>query len=152
MERTIKCACDKIIAIFIGDPKLRTICHCRDCRKANGGDDFQDLMFCNINQIKIVVPRDQLIEVPASEYKDECPRYFCKDCNTFIYGDVSQKDGRPMALIGPMSVLTPTLPNMKPSLHMYIQDKVIPALPNDGLPRVESLSKSPYGKELMSKL
>ena len=53
MERTIKCACDKIIAIFIGDPKLRTICHCRDCRKANGGDDFQDLMFCNINQIKI---------------------------------------------------------------------------------------------------
>ena len=96
IERTITCRCKKARVTLIGEPLIRTICHCHDCRKANGGQDSQDLMFASIKQIVAPV---NLKQVAGSEYNDKVPRYFCKDCGTFMYGDAAQKGGAGCELV-----------------------------------------------------
>ena len=112
-QRAIICSC-KAVKASIGEPLLRTVCHCNDCRKANGGKPVQDLLFCRINEVTI---QGELDKVPGSEYHDGVPRYFCKDCGTFIYGDASPK-GWKCALFGPIEAISGPAITIKPQLHM----------------------------------
>ena len=84
-EWTITCQCKKTVLQAHGEPIQVAICHCADCRQAQGGNAATEtLVLMRRDQVDSAI--DGLKVVPAEEDKDNVPRFFCTGIHASITG------------------------------------------------------------------
>ncbi len=145
-EWTITCQCKKTVLQAHGEPIQVAICHCADCRRAQGGDAATEtLVLMRRDQVDSAI--DGLKVVPAEEYKDHVPRYFCDTCGSCLVGDCTP--------VGFAMVIVPTVrisPNAEigaPNYHMHLVDRTS-APADDGLPRYPGHPEDPHMAALVA--
>lgn len=134
-------------------------CYCSDCRKANGGKLIEELALCTVKGLETMPfpqegdPKMDLFKiVPGDEYEDKVPRWFCKECDTWLLGDV-----RPAGfgmMIAPIRNMASTtgVPMKAPQFYMHTgkMPEGSEPTPEDGLPRFASHPEDPFMAELVA--
>ena len=137
---TITCRCGKTVLQAHGQPIHVAICHCSDCRLAQGGEaPTERLALMRRDQVESAV--DSLKEVPAEAYNDKVPRYFCTACGSCMMGDCTPI-GFDMAIV-PTARMSADAPERSPDYHMHLgEGTTSPA--EDGLPRYNGNPEDPH--------
>lgn len=143
---TIACRCNKTTLQAHEAPIQIAICHCSDCRIAQGGNAAtQTLALMRRDQIDSKL--DDLKVVPAEEYIDKVPRYFCESCGDCLVGDCTPI-GFDMVIVSAPRMSAQAMVG-KPDYHMHLQHRIIePA--DDGLPRFQGNPEDPYMAALIA--
>ncbi|KAL7895536.1 Mss4-like protein [Trichoderma sp. SZMC 28014] len=138
---TGSCYCGKIKIEFTGEPEMKAICHCSNCRHYTGS------MFSN----NYVIPNDRFKVFgdpkEISKIADSGKRIvncFCGDCGTTMYrwGDAfGGKEG--MRIIQP-GILDDKniIDDFRPDLEMFTEDRVKWIVAIDGLAQHEKMPQS----------
>lgn len=87
-----------------------------------------------------------LREVPAQEYNDLVPRYFCPSCGVCLVGDCTPV-GFGMVIV-PTERICSTLEIPSPQYHMHVGEGIA-APANDGLPRYDANPEGAHMDELV---
>ena len=144
---TIVCNCDKSILQAHGQPIQVAICHCGDCRKAEGGEPETETLAL-IRRDQITSSLDLLKCVSGEQYNDKVPRYFCDSCDSYLLGDCTPI-GFEMAIVPTLRISTESKFKV-PDYHMHLQEGV--SIPEeDGLPKYQGNPEDPYMARLVQK-
>lgn len=127
------CLCGKIT--FEIDQKISqiTYCHCPMCRKAQG-TAFGTNTAIDKSNFRFISGREYIKEFLSSSDKYRC---FCKNCGSPIY---SYFLSNPFILRLRIGCLD-TIPEGKPNLHIYVEEKAPWYEINDGLPKYTTIPK-----------
>ena len=137
---TITCQCKKTVLEAHGKPIHVAICHCADCRKAQGGEASTEILVL-MRRDQVDSQLDEMKVVPAEEYIDKVPRYFCPSCDSCLVGDVTPA-GFNMAIV-PTARISADVQIGKPDYHMHLQHGTTKP-ENDGLPRYQGNPEDPH--------
>lgn len=139
-EWTITCQCKNTVLSGHGKPIQVAICHCADCRAAQGGEAPTEILAL-IRRDQVESKLDELKVVPADEYNDKVPRYFCKSCNSCLVGDCTPI-GFDMAIV-PTARMSSGGQLRDPDYHMHLRDATVNP-DDDGLPRYQADPEDPH--------
>lgn len=121
------CLCGAVRYRYSGAFGTITVCHCIDCRKAQGGRGVIAAP-ADADAFAWLSGQDAIAEFESSLGKK---RAFCRHCGTPLY---SRRDDAPAVLRLRMGSLdTPT--DARPAAHIFVHDLPGWAAPDDGLPR-----------------
>ena len=142
---TITCQCQNTVLQAHGAPIHVAICHCADCRTAQGGhSETETLALMRRDQVESAL--DGLKVVPADDYNDKVPRYFCASCNSCLVGDCTPV-GFGMVIV-PTARISANANIGKPDYHMHLAEGIAkPA--SDGLPRYNSQPENLHMAQLI---
>lgn len=137
---TIACQCNETVLKAHGAPIQIAICHCSDCRMAQGGNAAtQNLALMRRDQVESSL--DNLKVVAAEEYIDKVPRYYCDACGDCLVGDCTPV-GFDMVIV-PTSRMSDMAELGDPDYHMHLEHGTTEP-PADGLPRFQGNPEDPY--------
>jgi hypothetical protein len=137
---TITCQCKQTVLQARGEPIQVAICHCADCRKAQGGKHATENLVL-MRRDQIVSDLAELKVLPAEEFNDQVPRYFCASCDSCLVGDCTP--------VGFNMVIVPTVcisadANIhKPDYHMHLAEGITKP-DTDGLPQYQGNPEDPH--------
>jgi hypothetical protein len=124
------CLCHRIQYEYAGDFGVITVCHCSDCRKAQGSTSVVAAPV-NAEQFHWIQGHELIVEFESSPGKK---RAFCGQCGTPLY---SRRDDSPGVLRLRMgSIDSPT--TATPVAHIHATSLPPWAQLDDQLPRYES--------------
>jgi len=125
------CLCGGVQYEYTGGFGTITICHCTDCRKAQGSSNVVAAPV-DANALRWTQGRDLIAEYESSLGK---MRAFCRHCGAPLY---SRKDSLPDVLRLRMGTIdTPT--DARPVAHIFATNLPVWAAMDDDLPRYEKL-------------
>jgi hypothetical protein len=90
---------------------------------------------------------DDLKVVPAEEYNDKVPRYFCKSCGSCLVGDCTPV-GFKMVIV-PTARICADAKIGKPEYHMHLEQGTVQS-ENDGLPQYAGHPEDPHMAALVT--
>lgn len=142
---TITCQCKTTVLQAQGTPIHVAICHCADCRTAQGGSSATEtLALMRRDQVESTLEGLQV--VPADAYNDQVPRYFCATCNSCLVGDCTPV-GFDMVIV-PTARMSADANIGQPDYHMHLGEGIVnPA--SDGLPHYHSQPEGPHMAQLL---
>jgi hypothetical protein len=125
------CLCRRVQYEYIGEFGTITVCHCSDCRKAQGTTNVVAAPV-NVEEFRWVRGQDQIVEFESSPGKK---RAFCGKCGTPLY---SRRDDMPKVLRLRMGSIDSDT-DATPSAHIYATNLPPWAQLDDQWPRYEAL-------------
>ncbi|HEY5808733.1 MAG TPA: GFA family protein [Povalibacter sp.] len=105
------CLCGKVSYEITGEPGPIGVCHCRNCRKANGSA-FNAIVPVNAANFRLLSAET----LTKYESSPGVGRYFCSNCGSPIY---SQRDAMPELLRVRIGTLDSSLEG-KPAMHIFV--------------------------------
>ena len=118
---TVRCNCGESELTLRGEPKVRGICHCEDCR------DLLDVPFHTVNafekdNVKISKGEDNLLEFqhPSLAMK----RVFCKKCGTTLF-NTNALEWRVVSHLLVQKNYQNVPEELKPDKHFYYGRRII---------------------------
>ncbi|CAN5219594.1 GFA family protein [soil metagenome] len=125
------CACGSIAYEYRGEPGTITVCHCSDCRKAQGSSSVIALPI-DAGQLEWIGKKELITEYESSPGKK---RAFCRQCGSPLY---SRRDDAPDVL----RLRIGTIDNpgdLEPAAHIFVANLPAWAKLDDEWPRYEKL-------------
>lgn len=119
------CSCGKIQYQYSGSLQEISMCHCRDCRKAQG-TAFAAVSAIESSQFEITEGHKLLKSYQSSPNKI---RVFCSECGSPIYSERDDKPGIKRLRLGTLD--TPM--QVKNKYHVFVSSKAEWYEINDGL-------------------
>jgi len=116
-KKMVSCCCGSIEMELMGEPKMRTVCHCDDCQKATGMACVATA-FYDANMVKITKGKSDMTEFKLKSM----PRMFCKNCHNYMSCET-------MGMVG---VNGNMVPGFKPQMHIqcrYTKMKILDNVP-----------------------
>ena len=146
---TVTCSCGKTVLSCRGEIAQVAICHCVDCRKANGGKDYEVNALYHRRQVSIPTPPPPTLKLlPDADFKYMVPRYICSSCNSCLLADVSlckDANGYPLAMT-PIEYIPPAVTKDQ-QYHIHVDEATV-APADDGLAKYESHPAGDHKTEL----
>ncbi|MEM7016688.1 MAG: GFA family protein [Pseudomonadota bacterium] len=137
---TITCQCGDTVLEAHGEPIQIAICHCADCRAAQGGQSATETLAL-MRRDQVDSHLDNLKIVPAEDYNDNVPRFFCKSCNACLVGDCTPV-GFDMVIV-PTRHISSEVSIGAPDYHMHLEEGIVKP-ENDGLPHYNGNPEDPH--------
>lgn len=130
---TITCQCESTELQAHGQPIQVAICHCADCRVAQGGNAATEtLVLMRRDQVDSTL--NDLKVVPGEDYNDKVPRYFCSSCGSCLVGDATPV-GFDMVIVPTARISSASIVG-RPDYHMHLGEGITEA-EDDGLPKYQ---------------
>jgi len=85
MNHSAVCCCGKVSLVIQGQPIVKAICHCNDCKKRTGSA-FGISIYVKNSQVTETQGSTSVYEVDTDVQQQ---RFFCTNCGTTIYWKVS---------------------------------------------------------------
>lgn len=123
------CLCNRVKYEYAGELGTMTVCHCSDCRKAQGTGNVIAVPVSG-QQIRWMRGQEWIREYESSPGKK---RAFCGNCGTPLY---SQRDDMPQVLRLRVGTIDTEL-QARPAAHIFVANLPAWALPDDDCPRYE---------------
>lgn len=127
-----QCACGKVQFQFEGAPLNTAFCYCKECQQHSGTDKYFGVWVAN-NQFKLMQGEPALFTRVGDSGKN-VNHYFCKDCGTNLYIEVTVADM--------VSIAAGTLANndhLSPNIVIYAASAPSWAVFPEGVPRFDKL-------------
>lgn len=90
MEMEAACCCGNLRIKTKGKPAINAICHCNNCKKRTGSAFGISVYFEN-SQIIEITGKSHIYKINNQSIQN---RYFCPNCGTTLYWEVSQFPGK----------------------------------------------------------
>ncbi|KAJ9641058.1 hypothetical protein H2199_005726 [Coniosporium tulheliwenetii] len=131
------CFCGKCRITYSGEPKMKCLCHCLDCRKISG----------STYSTNVVVPEDGF-EVTSGTPKtisktadggETITSFFCGDCGSTMYRESGSFPGLKIVKAGVMDDVE-ALAEAKPDAELYTKTRVNWVQPVPGADQKDAMS------------
>lgn len=84
MNRLAQCHCGSLRANVSGEPKMVSVCHCRDCQRRTGAVAGFGAIF---DKAQIVIEGDSKVFEREGQEGRKVRCHFCPNCGTSLYWD-----------------------------------------------------------------
>lgn len=121
----VQCGCGNIALEITGEPMAQFFCHCDDCQAAHGAAYVPESVY-RADEVRVVKGE------PASWALERNPRFFCRDCGTRLFIEVTAR-----GLRGVNGYILPA-GSFRPQYHMQCRYALHPV--QDDLPHYRAFA------------
>ncbi|KAF1989756.1 hypothetical protein K402DRAFT_263143 [Aulographum hederae CBS 113979] len=115
------CFCGKVRISYTGEPALKALCHCLDCRKITGSTYSTNLAIPEDN-FKLNSGTPKTISKTADTGKT-ITSHFCGDCGTTLWRDTETMAGLKVVKAGTMDD-PKSLGDTQPGVELFVPERV----------------------------
>ncbi|KAF2417410.1 hypothetical protein EJ08DRAFT_600070 [Tothia fuscella] len=115
------CFCGKCRIEYSGEPAMKALCHCLDCRKITGSTYSVNIAIPG-SGFKVTSGTPKSIGKTAESGK-EITSYFCGDCGSTLYRDGESFGDLKIIKVGIMDDVE-ALAEAKPGVELYVAKRV----------------------------
>ncbi|KAF2801033.1 hypothetical protein K505DRAFT_403623 [Melanomma pulvis-pyrius CBS 109.77] len=121
MAQTGSCMCGAIRYEVEGEPAMKALCHCSDCRKISGSTYSTNAVY-PATAFKLVSGTPKLHTKIADSGKN-FESHFCGDCGSTLWREGGAFPGLVVVKIGTLDDLT-ALDDLKPGAELFVPRRV----------------------------
>ncbi|MCJ1360179.1 MAG: hypothetical protein MMC33_010182 [Icmadophila ericetorum] len=115
------CFCGKCRITYTGEPALKALCHCLDCRKITGSTYSTNLLVPE-DGFQVTSGQPKTISKTA-DGGNTITSHFCPDCGSTLFRDGASFPGLKVVKVGVMDDVD-ALDQAKPGVELYTPHRV----------------------------